>query len=67
MDFNGTVRERLLMNIDFPKAPKRKPTKKEMKHFNKWVKYLSDSKLTKEEVYSRAASFTSQGRTDYYG
>lgn len=54
------------MNIDFPKAPKRKPTKKEMKHFNKWVKYLSDSKLTKEEVYSRAASFTSQGRTDYY-
>ena len=48
------------MKINFPKAPSRNPTRKEMASFNKWVKYLSDSRLSKDEIYSRAASFTSQ-------
>ena len=39
----------------------RKPTKKEAALFRSWVKYLSDSKLTKKEVLARAKQFTEQG------
>lgn len=40
----------------------RKPTKKERARYHKWVKYLSDSRLSKEEIYRRAAQFTEQGK-----
>lgn len=42
---------------------KRKPTKKELKLYNRWVAYLRDSRLNNEEIYRRARSFTEQGRT----
>jgi hypothetical protein len=48
--------------IDLPKAPTRKPTKKEMNLFNKWIAYLSDSHLSKDEVYKRAANYTAKGK-----
>ena len=45
--------------IDFSQdIPSRKPTPKERKLFRKWVKYLSDSRLPKQEVYSRATKLT---------
>jgi hypothetical protein len=50
-----------MMKINFPKVPTREPTKKEMKLFNKWVAYLSDSRLSKDEVYKRAADYTTRG------
>lgn len=50
------------MKIDFsPYQNVRKPTKKELSNYRNWVKYLSDSKLTSEEVHKRAASFASRG------
>ena len=54
-----------MMKINFPKAPMREPTKKEMKLFNKWVVYLSDSRLSKDEVYKRAAEYTTRGEKIY--
>ena len=53
------------MKINFPKIPMREPTKKEMKLFNKWVVYLSDSRLSKDEVYKRAADYTTRGEKIY--
>jgi len=49
------------MRVNFPKAPAREPTKKEMNLFNKWVSYLSDSRLTKDEIYKRAATYAARG------
>jgi hypothetical protein len=49
------------MKVNFPKAPVREPTKKEMNLFNKWVAYLSDSHLSKDEVYKRATAYTTSG------
>ena len=49
------------MKINFPKVPMREPTKREMKLFNKWVTYLSDSRLSKDEVYNRAAACAARG------
>lgn len=53
-----------MTSIDFSDlTPKpRKPTKKEAARYRSWVKYLSDSRLSKQEVYSRAAQFTEQGK-----
>ena len=48
------------MKINFPKAPSRKPTKKEMKLFNRWVRHLSDSRLSSDEVYKRAADYAAK-------
>ena len=48
--------------IDFSKLqPKRNPTRKEAARYRRWLRYLSDSKLSEAEVYSRAASYTGQG------
>lgn len=41
--------------------PKSKPTRRQVGLFNAWVKYLKDSKLTKDEVYRRAASLAESG------
>ena len=48
------------MKINFSTAPMREPTKKETKLFNKWITYLSDSRLSKDEVYKRAADYTAR-------
>jgi hypothetical protein len=40
----------------------REPTRKEIKSYNKWKKYLSDSRLSQEAIESRARSFAEQGR-----
>lgn len=50
--------------IDFSElrpAP-RKPTRKEAAKYRRWVRYLSDSKLSKDEVFRRAEQLTRQGR-----
>lgn len=41
--------------------PKTKPTRRQVGLFNAWVKYLKDSKLTRDEVYRRAASLAESG------
>lgn len=43
------------------KPKPRKPTRKEAATYRRWVKYLSDSRLTKDEIYRRAAEFTEKG------
>lgn len=51
------------MQIDFSSLrPTRMPTKKEAALYRRWVKYLSNSNLSENEIHSRAASFASQGR-----
>lgn len=48
-------------HIDFRSlARKRQPTKKEKARYKRWVKYLSNSRLSESEVHQRAAAFTSQ-------
>lgn len=42
--------------------PDRKPTRKERGRYQRWVKYLSDSKLTEQQIHERAARLTEQGR-----
>lgn len=54
------------MKVNFPKEPKRNPTKKESKNFNKWLKYLKNSRLSSEEVYKRAASLALKEDFDSY-
>ncbi len=57
----------MMTKVSFPKEPTRAPTKRELKNFNKWKKYLSDSKLSQSEIYSRAASLaSSEGFNSYY-
>ena len=51
------------MAINFPNVPTREPTRKEKNLFHKWVAYLSDSRLSKEEVYKRAATYAARGET----
>ena len=52
------------MNIDWSdlKPKTRKPTKRERALYNKWRKYLSDSKLSIDEQHIRAAAFASNNR-----
>jgi hypothetical protein len=50
------------MKINWPKEPTRKPTKKEMARYNKWVTYLKDSRLSTSEIYSRAAQLAASGK-----
>jgi hypothetical protein len=50
-----------MTKINWPKEPVRQPTKKEKANFNNWVRYLSDSRLSQSEIYSRAADFASKG------
>lgn len=38
-------------------APKKKPTKKQIALYHKWVKYLRDSRLTEQDIQSRAKTF----------
>jgi len=50
-----------MMKIDFSELrPVRKPTKKEKALYRRWVKYLSDSNMTEDEVHNRAAEYTTQ-------
>ena len=50
------------MKVDFSSVtPTRPPTRKEAGRYRAWIKYLSDSKLSKEQIYSRAASYAQQG------
>ena len=53
------------MKVHYPSAPSRQPTKKEKARFKKWAKYLSDSKLTQNQIYERAASYSDSGRSPY--
>ena len=53
--------------IDFSEmSPLRRPTKKEKARYQRWVKYLKDSKLSEEQIHERAARFTEQGREPSY-
>lgn len=54
------------MKINFPKEPTRKPTKRELKNYNKWLKYLKGSRLHESEVYSRATSLAQSKDFDTY-
>ena len=42
--------------------PVRKPTQKERGRYQRWVKYLTDSRLTQEQIHERATRLTEQGR-----
>ena len=42
--------------------PSRQPTRKEKGRYQRWVKYLTDSKLTQEQIHERATRLTEQGR-----
>jgi len=49
------------MEIDWSSVDrKRQPTRKEKASYRNWKKYLSDSKLSPEEINSRAKAFASQ-------
>lgn len=51
------------MKIDFSDMRNvRKPNKKERGRYERWVKYLLDSKLSPEQIHERAARLTEQGR-----
>jgi hypothetical protein len=51
-----------MTSIDFGKLRKtRQPTRKEAASYRRWVKYLSDSKLTSDEIHRRAASYAAKG------
>lgn len=49
------------MKIMWPEE-RREPTAKELARYRRWVKYLSDSKLTTAEIRSRAREYAEQGR-----
>lgn len=53
-----------MSDIDFSQfAPKlRQPTKKEKARYQRWVAYLSDSRLSKKEIHNRAAKYASMGK-----
>jgi hypothetical protein len=58
-DEGGTV---MNAQIDFSNLqPKRQPTRKEQSLYRRWVRYLTDSKLSTEEIHRRAAAFTAAG------
>lgn len=42
--------------------PVRQPTRKEKGRYQRWVKYLTDSKLTQEQIHERATRLAEQGR-----
>jgi hypothetical protein len=49
--------------IDWSKMkPTREPTRKEKGRYQRWVKYLKDSKLSEQQIHERAARLTEQGR-----
>jgi hypothetical protein len=51
------------MNVDFESLRKvREPTRREAANYRNWVRYLSDSKLTSDEIHSRAAAYAAQGK-----
>ena len=39
-----------------------KPSHKEKTRYQRWVKYLKDSKLTEAQIHERATRLTEQGR-----
>lgn len=50
-----------MRNIDFSSMRRRRqPTRRERALYQKWVRYLKNSRLTDDEVHRRAASFTEQ-------
>lgn len=50
------------MKADFSRLhPTRQPSKQEAKRYRQWVTYLTDSKLSTDEIHRRAAAFTEQG------
>ena len=49
--------------IDFSSLkPIRLPTKKEISLYRRWVKYLTNSKLSQKEIHYRAEQFTENKR-----
>jgi hypothetical protein len=49
--------------IDWSKMkPVREPTRKERGRYQRWVKYLKDSKLSEQQIHERAARLAEQGR-----
>jgi hypothetical protein len=42
--------------------PASQPTRKERGRYQRWVKYLKDSRLTEEQIHERATRLTEQGR-----
>lgn len=50
-----------MSNIDFSCMLK-SPTSKQKSLYRQWEKYLSDSKLNKEEIHKRASHYASEGK-----
>lgn len=52
-----------MYNIDFSslRPVKRQPTKKEAALYRRWVQYLSNSKLSEDEIHKRAEYYTVLG------
>jgi hypothetical protein len=42
--------------------PKKKPTRRQRGRYQRWVRYLKDSRLSRDEVHSRAASYAEKGK-----
>lgn len=50
------------MAVNFDSLRKRRqPTRKEAANYRKWAKYLSNSKLSEDEVHRRAADLAGRG------
>lgn len=47
---------------DWSAEPKDKPTRKQKARYRRWVRYLGDSRLSKQEIHRRAVEFARQGR-----
>lgn len=48
-------------NVDFSSMRRqRQPTRRERGLYQKWVRYLKNSRLTEDEIHRRAASFAEQ-------
>lgn len=48
-------------NVDFSSMRRRRaPTRRERGLYRQWVRYLRNSRLTEDEIHSRAASYAGQ-------
>ena len=50
-------------NVDFSALrTQRQPTRKERGLYQQWVRYLKNSRLSEDEIHSRASQFAEQHR-----
>lgn len=48
-------------SIKWPPLAQRIPTAKETGRYHRWMRYLSNSKLTKQEQHERACTYAGRG------